>query len=325
MIVDTPLTIAYFTCRNDPKIEWFFRSLNRELHGDWTNVHILIIDFIYQFEPEQRLQYYKDVYSQYTNNVQVVSPKPSPWQGKYKVTKNEYFAASNARNTAFAYCKTDYIACIDDLTVVKEGWLEIVLWGQKNKSVVLGSYAKVKQLECKEDGTYTFDAKSIESGLDSRFKNSAVTNPKITRVAGSWLFGCSFALPIEYTVKVDGFDEACDGQGAEDYDFGIRLGRVTHEIYYSRQMFTYEDDDLHFAPGNQKFIRESKVLTDKTSMKQKIGVSSDHAMLQNVLHSFSCLPFIPTKLSLLRQNCPMFPETFTGVTDWRDGKPLYEM
>lgn len=327
MHVQEPLTIAYFTCRTDPKVEWFFRSLNRELKGDWTNIHIIIVDYLCQYNPEERHAYYEYVYKQYipASNVQIVSPKPSPWQGKHRVTQNQYFAASNARNTAFSYCKTNYIACIDDLTVIKEGWLDIILWGQKMNYVVLGSYAKVKHLECKEDGSYSFDANSLTSGLDSRFNHPSLTNPHFTRVAGSWLFGCSFALPLQLAVKVDGFDEACDGQGAEDYDFGIRLGRVTHEIYYSKQMFTYEDDDLHFAPGNEKFVRESKVLTQDTTMKTKVGMSSDHAMLQNVMSHTSCLPFLPTNLAHLRTICPNFPTTFENAVDWRDGKKLQDM
>lgn len=324
---DTPFTIAYFTCRKDPKIEWFFRSLNRELKNNWKNVNIIIIDYYYQFDNINRKDEFKNKYEIYTNNVKHISPKPSPIQGKYKVTKDNYFAASSARNTAFINCETSYIVCIDDLTVVKEGWLDVVLWGVKNNYVVYGSYAKVNKLECLEDGSFSFDKDSIQ--LDSRFNNQVINNDFATRVAGSWLFGCSFAMPLKLAFKIDGFSEICDTIGSEDSEFGIRLNRVTTDIYYSRQMMTLEDDLLHFTPGNIKFIRESKILTENTLMKNKIGLSSDHAIIQNVMESDSPLPFIPTNLSKIKEIYNLdeskVAESFDTLQYWVDGKLFCEM
>jgi glycosyltransferase involved in cell wall biosynthesis len=252
-------------------------------------------------------------------------------QGVHKVTKNEYFAASNARNTAFTHCDTDYIVCIDDLTVIKEGWLDVVKWGQQHKYILLGSYSKVKNLTCQKDGSYTFE--HFPPGVDSRYNHPLLRNHFAQKVTGSWLFGCSFGLPLELALAVDGFDETCDGQGAEDYDFGIRLERICKEIYYSKQMFTYEDEDLHFSEGNAKFIRESKVLTDKTLMPQHKGVASDHAMLRHVLSSGS-QPFQKNHLSEKRAKIRQHDykveddedvKAFIEKKDWRDGMPLTEM
>lgn len=327
------ITIAYFTCRREPKIEWFFRSLNRELNGKWNFVNILIIDYWYQYDPEERYADFKKYWDGLApkESIKHISPKPCPLQGKYKVTKNEYFAASNARNTAFLNCKTDYIVCIDDLTVIKEGWLNAVMWAMKNNFVIYGSYAKVKNLICHEDGSYSYN--EFPQGLDSRFNNPHISNDFATRVAGSWLFGCSFGMPLEVALVADGFDETCDGQGAEDYDFGIRIGRITNNIYYSKHMFTYEDEDLHFSTGNLKFLRESKLLTAETKMKMYIGMMSDHAMLQHVLHS-GYLPFTPNNLKE-KLNCQRDNErsknndvefrSFKNMVDWRDGKRYIDM
>lgn len=325
------LTIAYFTCRKNPKIEWFFWSLNRELKGNWEGIRIIIIDYWYQYMGEERVQQFKPFYEKYTStsNVKHISPKPCPLQGKYKVSKNEYFAASNARNTAFLECTTNYIVCIDDLTVIKPGWLEIVRWGQEKGFILLGSYAKVKNLKCDESGNFTFE--HFPPGMDSRYNNHMLRNPFAQKVTGSWLFGCSFGLPLSLALAVDGFDEACDGQGAEDYDFGIRLERVCKEIYYSKQMFTYEDEDLHFAEGNAKFIRDSKVLTDQTAMPEHNGVASDHAMLRHVMKS-GHLPFKPNNLieKRARMQRGEYAEEdeikgFSGMRDWRDGVLLSDM
>lgn len=317
------ITIAYFTCRKEPKIEWFFRSLNRELlHAgtNWKDVKILIIDYWYQYDPSQRYEQFKKHWEIYPDiSVEHISPKPSPWQGLHKVTKSNYFAASNARNTAFLNCHSQYIVCIDDLTVIKPGWYEVVRWGAQHNHVVLGSYAKVKNLSCKEDGTFSFD--EFPPGLDSRFNNGVIKNDFAQLVAGSWLFGCSFGLPLDLALQVDGFDEACDGQGAEDYDFGIRLGRITSNIYYSRQMFTYEDEDLHFTSDNVKFIRHSRMLTEKTHMPKYKGMSSDHAMLQNVLTNNSHLPFVANNL----RNYTKDPDTFKLERDWCNDMCLADM
>jgi hypothetical protein len=319
-----PLTIAYFTTRNDPKIEWFFRSLNRELNGNWKNIFIIIIDYHYQYKTDGRLNQFKQHYEKYTNNVKHISPKPSHLQGKYKVTKYDYFAASNARNTAFINCETSYLVCIDDLTVINNGWLDVVRWGQKNNYIICGSYSKVKNLNCEDDGSYSFNPEPFPQGVDSRLNHSLIKNDFASLVEGSWLFGCSFALPIHLAFIVDGFDEACDGQGAEDYDFGIRLGRITKDIYYSRQMFTYEDEDLHFTPGNSKFKVVSMPLTENTILKDRIGVMSDHAILNRLINSNSHLPLQPQNLSKIKEiyleDELKLTEHFNELTDWRDGE-----
>lgn len=319
------ITIAYFTCRKEPRIEWFFRSLNRELKGDWSKVQIMIIDYWHQYDEEGRTTQFKPFWEVYPDcSVTHISPKPSPWQGKHRVTKQDYFAASNARNTAFLHCKTPYIVCIDDLTVIKEGWYDVVRWGYEKGYVVLGSYAKVKQLNCNEHGEYTYV--DHPPGMDSRYNHSAIIDDFAFRVGGSWLFGCSFGLPLMLALEVDGFDEACDGQGAEDYDFGIRLGRITNDIFYSRKMFTYEDEDLHFTPDNVKFVRESKKLTEATAMPKYVGMPSDHAMLQHVMHS-GRLPFLPNELKahVAKGDVTVDVAGFKDRKDWRDGMSLIDM
>lgn len=318
-----PLTIAYFTCRHDPKIQWFFNSLNRELKGDWSNIKIMIIDYYHQYEPQEREDTFKSLYEKYTSNVLHISPKPSPWQGIHRKTTKEYFAASSARNTAFAYCDTDYIVCIDDLTVLQEGWLDAVRWGQENNKVIYGAYAKAHGLTCQEEGSYSYENKPLN--LDSRFNQVKGKEPH--RVAGSWLFGCSFGLPLNLAIQADGFDESCDGQGAEDYDFGIRLGRLTTEIYYCKKMFTYENEELHHVPGNQHFVRASKMITENGTLKSKKGIMSDHAKLQQVMESNSHLPHHLTDLENLREIVKRGEEIQPSLItlDWRDGQPLSEM
>ena len=318
------ITFAYFTCRKDPKIEWFFNSLNRELNGDWSNVKILIIDYHSQYNFEERELLLVSPYRKFTENIFLTHPKPTAWQGKWKTTtQHEYFAASNARNTAFLLCDTEYIVCVDDLSVMKPGYFKVIEEGYKNKEVLLGAYAKVNDLTVSEEGEILFDNKSTK--LDSRFNNSVLKGNK-TRVSGSWLFGCSFAMPLELAFKIDGFDEACDGQGAEDYDFGIRLNRVTTDIFYCKEMFTYESDELHFV-DTLSFKRDSKILSEETLMPSQKGIMSDHAMLNYLLkQNTTPFPFLKNNLTSLKEEMKQRSFVFPiREIDWRTGKLISEL
>jgi nucleoside-diphosphate-sugar epimerase len=80
-----------------------------------------------------------------------VSPMPSAYQGKNKLSKLNYFCCSIARNTGVCYAKYPYIAFIDDLSVMGNGSLhEIVNCANKN-IVAAFAYKKVFNLEV-EDG-----------------------------------------------------------------------------------------------------------------------------------------------------------------------------
>lgn len=327
------ISIAYFTSRLNPKIEWFFSSLKRSLQGREELIkELIIID--YYADKKGRKEKFKTFFDQYYGDSDVnlihITPKPCPMQGKDKVTKEEHFAAANARNTAFIVCSSDYIACVDDVSVMKIGWFDQVYWSYEHGNVILGAYSKVNKLKVKEDG----DIESYEhlpTGVDSRLGGEDAPQGAI-QVTGDWMFGCSFGLPIQKVEKVDGFDEACNLQGAEDYDFGIRLGRITDQIYYCRNMFTFESEELHTQPGNQKFVREAKMVTDKGLMPWKAGVMSDHAMLQRVRETVNPKPFIGASLLYQRihyqttgQFIVEYPKDSDGdFIDWRTGEKLKE-
>ena len=218
------LTIAYFTCRRDPRTEWFFSSLKREA-VNVDEIDIIVVD--YHADDDGRREDFKYKFHQFfgeqpDDKLRHVCPKPCIWQGKHRLTKNNYFAASNARNTAFALCRGDFIACVDDISALDIGWLPNVMHAKHHKYVALGAYKKVLKMSVNDHGGISYD--EYPPGVDSRFSRG--TDRGIMQVTGDWLFGCSFALPIEAALTVNGFDEICDGQGAEDYDFGIRLERA---------------------------------------------------------------------------------------------------
>src|SRR5256885_12564266 len=194
------LTIAYITNRDDCKIQWFLDSLARQIQpGD--EVRIVVVDF-FAHEREKGLVCIAGSIFPY-----LVPPKPNPWQGPHRLTKEDWFAAANARNTADCLAPDGHIAYVDDLSVLLPGWLDCVKQSMRENYVALGAYKKVKKLVV-EDG----EVKSFEEnpfGVDSRLRQ--VTQDQ-TSCDGSWLYGCSVAMPVEAVLEVNGFPEdLCGG------------------------------------------------------------------------------------------------------------------
>jgi hypothetical protein len=200
------LTIAYITARQEPRIEWFMDSLARQSHDALANV--LIIDS----HPERPLK-----------NVRVVQPKPCVWQGPHKLTAVDFFSASNARNTAICLCKTEWIAMVDDLSVLMPGWLDHALEATEHENTITcGAFRKVKGLEVEDGLVKKFT--HYEEGLDWRLKLHRKTVSY--RCPPEWFFGCSFVAPLEALLQVNGYPELlCDGMGYEDTIMGLMLGK----------------------------------------------------------------------------------------------------
>src|SRR6185295_9580550 len=78
------------------------------------------------------------------HRVLVVPPKPSIWQGRYRVTRENWWGAANARNTFLCLASHDYLAFLDDRCHPAPSWLEAVRRGwQTRGSVYAGAYAKL--------------------------------------------------------------------------------------------------------------------------------------------------------------------------------------
>lgn len=315
------LSLGYLTSRKDPKIEWFFRSLKREFRGDYTGLQLIIVDF--HAEEEGRKEFMVNMAASCMGAAANpdwfvhVTPKPTVWQGKHKKTRDHHFAASNARNTVFAHAKNDFVACVDDLSVLLPGWIDNAMHASHHGYVALGAYKKVMELDVDYDGNIS--CKEHASGIDSRWNLGRASG--IVEAEGTWMFGCSFALPIEFVLKVNGFDEICDGTGFEDVEFGCRLQRSGCKFFYNRNMCTYESEEGHSWEGNTKFVRQSKMTT--------CGLMSDWWIKNNRIDSketWTCgnkFDLRQLRESVLKGEAFPIPEEPTH--DWRDGKPLGEI
>ena len=234
----THLTIAYFTNRPDPKIQWFFDSLRRECNGDYSGIKIVVVDFFNSLRDIVRESGFDG--NSGLRTASAVSPKPCVWQGAHRLTTTEFFAASNARNTAICLAPDGWIAFVDDLSVLMPGWLNAVREAMAANEIVFGAYKKVKKLKVIDGEVTEFEA--FHGGVDSRW-NQGGNGP--VRAAGSWLFGCSLAAPVQAFLDINGFPEICDSLGMEDCAAGMMLERAGYRFRYDRRMLTLESEEDH--------------------------------------------------------------------------------
>lgn len=227
------LTICYVTTRKDNKFKWFSYSLLNQLQqGD--DISVVVVDAHCE-ENGARPLLNEGV------NVEMlrVPPKSCVWQGPHRLTKKNWFAASNARNTGLCYAKDGWIAYVDDLSVLGPHWLQSVREAMAGNYIVFGSYEKHTNMIV-ENGTLAY------SKLYSRDSRLNHVTTDLTSVGGDYLYGCSLAGPVQAFLDVNGWPEWCDGLGSEDYCMGICIGNTNkYSFRYDRRMATVESEELH--------------------------------------------------------------------------------
>lgn len=254
------ITICYLTNRNNPRFEWFLDSFINQ-YKDEVPIEIIIIDgsenpFRYMDTMPELI---KDL------NISAYRPKPTSWQGEHRVTTQNYFAASNARNTGIIYAKGDYIVFVDDLSVLLPGWWTQVVKAYKENYIVFGAYKKVGKLVVEDGKVESFE--ELPAGNDSRYWQGS------RWCRGDLLFGCSFGAPIEWLLSINGLDEICDGMGYEDTNLGLRLEKKGYRMFYDMQMMTYESEEAHHEETS--FLRVDKLLTEEqyNECRERLGIT----------------------------------------------------
>lgn len=307
------LTIAYMTNRRDCRIKWFFDSLKKEAGEAYDVIKIVVVDF-YANERGSEYDKYK------TSNVVWVEPKPTVWQGKYRLTSRDYFAPSNARNTAICHAEDGHIAFVDDLSVLVPGWLNGVRGAmQMDKVVMLGRYNKVKNLLVVDGQVVSFE--EFSGGVDSRYDPSL--GDAVRQVSGEWMYGASLVCPVESLLEVNGFDEDCDSMGSEDYICGMMLEANGNKILYNQGMRTFESEELHHK--EKPFLRIIKpYVAGVSKFKDK---DASHAILNLVKRGRKYAPNFFTLRQLRKEilRGGAFEVNQNPQHDWRDGQPLSEL
>jgi hypothetical protein len=302
--MSAPLTIAYVTCRKNPRIQWFIDSLLLQLKpGDEARLVIISFHADLALPPIPRWLPFR-----------ILPPKPNPYMGRHRLTKSDCFAAAVSRNTALCAADSQWIAYVDDLSVLMPGWLNAVRSAMQRGAITFGAYKKVKNLHVEEGVAKSFE--EFPSGIDNRLSQ---TNGLPIKCSGQWLYGCSLAAPVEALLAVGGWPENLTGAlGFEDCLTGIALQNAGFDFWYDPTMLTLESEEAHFE--------------EKPFFKTDKGVSPNdksHAALRTVKNGLTyfdnCVEGGMRRVRTDFLAGKEFPIVQIPEHDWFDAQPLREV
>lgn len=241
-------------------------------------------------------------------------PKPTVWQGKYRLTKRDYWAASNTRNTGICHADDGHICFVDDLTVLMPGWYDAVKDCMAADYILIGAYKKVLRLTVENGVAVSWQ--DFTPGIDSRLKH--VNGSAQVKCTGGWLFG-SCCAPVDAFLKINGYDEDCDCVSGEDYIAGMMLERAGYRFLYDTRHMTLESEEGHHAEPPTLRIDKGVSPKDKS-----------HAILAMAKNGRNIAPnyFGAGGIAALRLKIlagEPFPPIGIPDRDWFDGQPLSEM
>lgn len=268
------LTLCYLTSRRDCKFEWWLDSLAPQIKPE-DEIHIIVVDF---WAKERPLSFAaldghpgNEIFAK---SIQHVTPKPNVWQGEHRLTRENWFAASNARNTALCLCRTDWIAYSDDLSVLAPTWLEAVRRAVAGNYIALGAYKKVRNLVVEKGRVVSCE--EFAGGLDSRLRHVG----DIVSCGGDWMYGCSVAGPVEAFLCVNGWPEAFDGLSFEDVCMGICIGNTNKFSFrYDKSMLTLESEEDHYK--EKPFIRSDFGVSPRDKSHSALNIAKQSKWFPN--------------------------------------------
>lgn len=294
-----PLTIIYVTARKSSCVEWFLDSYQRQ---SVRQTSALIVVDTYGSTKHAVLSTKHNCFI----SKSVVKPKPTIWQGEHRITKEDWWAKSNALNTGIALCETPWIAFVDDRCVLSPNWLGCVQEAMAGNYAVCGSYEKHYELAV-ENGA-VLGSKQNAGGDDRLFKNY----PQRTQ---HW-YGGSGALPLEWCLKVNGFSEdICDSLGMEDVMFGQTLVHSGFDMRYDARMKIVEDRTPGQIDGALKRADKGVSPVDKSHKIVELFKGKKTSMNSYDLRALR-------KRVLAGAD---FPPPTALKYDWYDQKPVSEM
>jgi glycosyltransferase involved in cell wall biosynthesis len=312
-------SICYITSRKNPLWDWFIDSLDSQTTQEEkdTDIELIFVDRLVDGDneaiAERKQQLHDAVRKRF--RFEHVPPKASVWQGSHRVTSQDWFAASNARNTGVVRALGEFIVFADDLSVLAGTWWAAIKDARADNKVTCGAYQKMRSMKV-ENGNILF-SEAYPGGVDNRLRHSQGSDPVPCK--GNWLYGCSFACPTEFLLAVNGSDEACDGMGFEDCILGIRVANQGYEFQYDRRMMTYESDEHHHLDAVMRRTDKGTSPNDKSHAMLKLAEATTYAENSH---------FGPDGIRGLKK---VFMDTGeiplpSGPThDWYDGQSIAEM
>lgn len=298
------LSIGYITGRYFPRLDWFFDSLALQIQSD-DDLEVIVVDALYDSRPEE----FRRAFSPCT--VRYVPAKPTVWQGKHRLTKEDWWALSSARNTFVAHARHDWLATLDDRMVLLPGWLEAIRRANAGNYAVAGTYSKVFDLKV-EKGVMISHGKVI--GSDHRL--GRVGKDGIHPCGFDWYFGGSFSEATEWALKGNGHPEEADGIALNDVLYGLMLAKNGAHLKFDTSMAIIEDRVP--SESGPYYRREDK---------GKSPHDKSHALLDRFNgKTRATQPF--GELRALRESIltgGQFPIVTEPQKDWYDGQALKDM
>lgn len=293
------LSIGYITARAEPELAAFLDGLLHQAQaGDEFDV--IVIDALG-----------RPAHGEGTNGAGAAAialrrlcPKPNAWQGAFRVTDRDWWAKATALNTAIVLAQHDYFAAVDDRCTLSPEWLAVVREGERARaSVLCGSYDRIE------------DGRRVEDGRRTLAPQGRVN------CGGQWLYGCTWAAPLDWILGVNGFEEGTDGLGGEDYIFGLMLHNAGYRLDFAPRMHVTLERSAHASAGENGHAI-SPYRTDKgRSPKDK-----SHAALER-FGKRSRTEFTPDLREIRARvaHGDGFELPDRDLRDWYDGQLVREM
>lgn len=299
------VTIGYITGRTKPRFDWFFQSLGRQ-KGLAPLKQIIVVDFHAAIPGRAQ----DIVNSQYYNIIHWILPKPTIWQGRHRVTKQDWWAMSNARNTAICLCNSDWLVLLDDRCVLTPNWWQGVLRAIRGNYAACGAYEK-------RSGMQVHNGIIVEPGVVTGVDNRrAMAHGSVVTGNGSWFYGCCTCVKLEWWLQVNGYDERMDGLSFEDIIAGMNLHNAGVPIKYDPDFAIIEDRTP--SELDAPFRREDKGVSpnDKSHKSLELFGTQDRANHQWDLRQI--------RQDVLAGN-PFPVPTDPDPRDWYDNSPVKDL
>lgn len=239
------LSIAICTARLDPHLDWFCDSVRPRLrYGE--RPQLIVVDFWSQVLPWhnwdeekvelRRQRLLREIGSGF--DIIITPPKPTVWQGPHRLTQSDFWGKSNALNTAICLARHEWFVTVDDRALPIPTWLKSIRLAMKGNYAVCGAYEKRLNMAVL-NGTMRDNGEMDEADRDSitgRDHREIKSPTKLTNTTGAWWFGCTNALPLDWALQVNGYEEGLEGLKMEDTQFGSMLEANGYPIKYDPRM-----------------------------------------------------------------------------------------
>lgn len=331
------LTAVLCTARKNPQWQWMADSFTRALANCPLPVELIVVDKLLWVVPDRGSQRMGEchVLDRRQALADAVNgrfpylhtpPKPSPWQGPWKKTPRDHFALCNARNTALALARGDYVCFFDDCIVLDEKYLFCHALSAVRGVATAGSFKGWNKAQVEK-------GKVIEGELHPMGNDSR--GEAVLLAPGGWLYGLNSGFPLNYGLWVNGYDERYDGQGgSEDCDFGVRIHRAGCKIVYNPKCLVHQVLETHEPVCEYETWGKPQPRKQKERVLEADGIPhfANEFLIQELLKDPN-LKRAPNErdLGILRSvaledgfGYTAFPREFAVEEDWRDGAKLIE-